>query len=553
MRKVIILLGCIVLSVPLYADRLDSLYRCIDEAISRADEFTQKKELQLDSLRTETRRAADIGKRYDATMRLYNAWRSYRNDSAIACLNRCILLADSMQRPGLKADCYIKMGLQHSAAGSYSEAMHYLNLIPRQQLNSGLLTDYYYAMSHLYGEMASYTHDEPLKSGYYQKSACYRDSLLILLPHDSDVWLRSQESRLYNDHDYKTALKVNDQRIRLAMPDTHEYAIAAYFRAMDYGGLGDKEEKKYWLAQSALCDIRNAVMDQASLWSLAAMLDGEGDAGRSYHYVEYSWACTSQFSAHVRSWTVSPVLTMINDNYKARLGRANTRLWILVALVSLLALLMAGMYLYVSRKRRQLAIARNMLKESNDQLVLRSQELAKANDHLKALNTQLSVLNTQLSESNRVKEEYIGKFFTLCSEYIDKLDQFRIKVNRKMRAHQTDDLFRISQNEEMKEEELAGLFANFDSIFLHLFPNFMADFNALLKPEHRILQTEQGKLPTDVRIVALIRLGIDDSSKIAEFLHYSPNTIYNYRARLKSKAIRREDFEDQVCLIGSAG
>ena len=162
-------------------------------------------------------------------------------------------------------------------------------------------------------------------------------------------------------------------------------------------------------------------------------------------------------------------------------------------------------------------------------------------------------LNAQLSESNRVKEEYIGKFFTLCSEYIDKLDQFRIKVNRKMKAHQLDDLFRISQNEEMKDEELAGLFSNFDSIFLHIFPNFLDDFNALLKPEYQIEQTEKGKLPTDARIFALIRLGIEDSSKIAEFLHYSPNTIYNYRARLKSKAIDRENFEAQIRSISSAG
>ena len=550
MRKVILSLVCILLSAPLYADRLDSLYHSIDEIIEHADEYTQKKEQQLDALRTEAEKTTDLQTRYDATMKLYDAYRSYRNDSAIACLNRCIALADSMDRTDLKAICYNKIGMQHSTSGFYNEAMNYLSQIPRGELKGDVLTDYYRAMNHLYGEMASYTQDDALKWDYYQKSANYRDSLLNLLSHDSDMYLSCQESRYYNDHNYEAALKVNDQRLQLVKPDTHEYAIVTYFRAMDYGGLGNKEEKKYWLAQSALCDIKNGVMDQASLWSLAAMLNGEGDIERSYRYVEYSWACTSRFSAHVRSWSVSPVLTMINDNYKAKLSQANTRLWMLVAAVSLLALLMAGMYLYVSRKRRQLAIARNELKESNDQLAQRSQELSEANEHLKTLNSQLSTLNSQLSESNRVKEEYIGKFFTLCSEYIDKLDQFRIKVNRKMRAKQLDDLFRISQNEEMKEEELAGLFANFDSIFLHLFPNFMDDFNALLKPEHRIQPTEKDKLPTDARIFALIRLGIEDSSKIAEFLHYSPNTIYNYRARLKSKAIDRDNFEEQIKLIG---
>ena len=553
MKKSILLILIVVLSVPLYANRVDSLYRAIDEVIGKSDSIRMKKEQQLSALRSVAEKATDLQDKYQATMQLYEACRSFRNDSAINCLNRCILLADSMKRTDLKAVCFNRMGLQHSIAGFYNEAMSYLNRIPQKELKGDILTDYYRAFNHLYGEMASYTQDDALKWSYYQMSANYRDSLLSLLSHDSDMSLSAEEARFFNGHDYEAALKVNDRRMLLAAPDTREYAIVTYFRAIDYGGLGNKEEKKYWLAQSALCDIKNSVMDQASLWSLAAILNEEGDIERSYRYVEYSWVCTSHFSAHVRSWQVSPVLTMINDNYKQQLNRANTRLWLLVAAVSLLALLMAGMYLYVSRKRNQLAIARNELKESNRLLASQSQELSEANTHLNSLNQQLMSLNAQLSESNRVKEEYIGKFFTLCSEYIDKLDQFRIKVNRKMKAHQLDDLFRISQNEEMKDEELAGLFSNFDSIFLHIFPNFLDDFNALLKPEYQIEQTEKGKLPTDARIIALIRLGIEDSSKIAEFLHYSPNTIYNYRARLKSKAIDRENFEAQIRSISSAG
>lgn len=549
MRKIVLLIICVALVSPTLADRLDSLYNAIDDGIVHAHEYAAKKEQLLSSLHQETVQARDLESRYQATMRLYEAYRSFRNDSAIACLNRCILMADSMGRADLKAVCYNKIGLQHSVSGFYSEAMNYLSQIPRKELKGEVLTDYYYAMNHLYGEMASYTQDNNLKWKYYKHSSDYRDSLLNEIPHDTEVYLGCQESQLYNNHNYEAALKVNDQRMRLARPETRNYAIVTYFRAMDYGGLGQKEEQKYWLAQSALCDIKNCVMDQASLWSLAAILNEEGDIQRSYRYVEYSWACTSHFSAHVRSWLVSPVLTMINDNYKEKLNHANTRLWFLVAAVSLLALLMAAMYLYVSRKRKQLAVARNELKASNDRLALQSQELSKANTYLSSLNAQLSTLNSQLSESNRVKEEYIGKFFSLCSEYIDKLDQFRIKVNRKVKAKQFEDLYRLSQNEQMKEDEVAVLFANFDSIFLHIFPNFMDDFNALLKPEYQIQQTEKGKLPTDARIFALIRLGIEDSSKIAEFLHYSPNTIYNYRARLKSKAIDRENFEEQVKAI----
>ena len=163
------------------------------------------------------------------------------------------------------------------------------------------------------------------------------------------------------------------------------------------------------------------------------------------------------------------------------------------------------------------------------------------------VNGQLSTVNEQLSESNRVKEEYIGRFMSLCSQYIDKLDNYRKMVNKKMKNKELEDLFRLSKSTELKEKELEELFLNFDSVFLHLFPNFVNDFNALLQPDMRVQPKEDNRLTTEIRIFALIRLGIEDSSKIAEFLHYSVNTIYNYRARIKNGAIgNREQFERQI-------
>ena len=146
-----------------------------------------------------------------------------------------------------------------------------------------------------------------------------------------------------------------------------------------------------------------------------------------------------------------------------------------------------------------------------------------------------------------MKEEYIGRFMSLCSQYIDKLDNYRKMVNRKMKNKELDELYRISKSTELKEKELEELYENFDTVFLHLFPNFIDDFNALLQPEMQFHPKEENRLTTDIRIFALIRLGIEDSSKIAEFLHYSVNTIYNYRARIKNGALHnREQFEKQV-------
>jgi hypothetical protein len=212
-----------------------------------------------------------------------------------------------------------------------------------------------------------------------------------------------------------------------------------------------------------------------------------------------------------------------------------------------LALLLLGALFFVHRRNTQLHAARNDLKTSNDELASANSLLATQKDELAALNSKLSTLNSQLTESNRVKEEYIGRFMSLCAQYIDKLDNYRKMVNKKMKNKELDELFQISKSTELKEKELEELYENFDTVFLHLFPNFIDDFNALLQPDMQIHPKEENRLTTDIRIFALIRLGFEDSSKIAEFLHYSVNTIYNYRARIKNGALgNREQFENRV-------
>ena len=242
---------------------------------------------------------------------------------------------------------------------------------------------------------------------------------------------------------------------------------------------------------------------------------------------------------------------MIEKNYQKAADRNTRILTTSIIAVSILALLLLGLLLFVHHRNRQLAIARNALKESNDELEVANRQLATQKDELSELNVKQSILNSQLSESNHVKEEYIGRFMSLCSQYIDKLDDYRKFVNKKVKNKEFDELYRLSKSTELKEKELEELYENFDSVFLNLFPTFVDDFNALLDPETQIHPKDENRLTTEIRIFALIRLGIEDSSKIAEFLHYSVNTIYNYRARIKNGALNnRESFERRVKLLG---
>jgi hypothetical protein len=253
----------------------------------------------------------------------------------------------------------------------------------------------------------------------------------------------------------------------------------------------------------------------------------------------------------MRSWQITPILNVIEKNYQSAVEHNTKVLWLSIIVVSILALWLLGVLLFLHRRNRQLDTARNELKVSNEQLSTLNAQLSTQKEELSTLNAQLSTLNSQLSESNQVKEEYIGRFMSLCSQYIDKLDDYRKMVNKKMKNKELDELYRLSKSSELKEQEVEELLQNFDSVFLHLFPNFVNDFNALLQPEMQIHPKSENRLVTEIRIFALIRLGIEDSSKIAEFLHYSVNTIYNYRARIKNGALdNRESFERRVKMLG---
>ena len=215
-----------------------------------------------------------------------------------------------------------------------------------------------------------------------------------------------------------------------------------------------------------------------------------------------------------------------------------------------LDLLLASLF-YVNRQRKRLAVAQREQRRTNQLLADANEQLQGQNQALSDVNEQLHAMTDELAESNRVKEEYVGRFMRLCSVYIDKMDLFRKRVNKLIKNREYEELYNATRGQESKHQQLEELYSSFDAAFLHLFPNFVVEVNRLLQPEQQMELEKGQRMNTDLRILALIRLGIDDSSKIAEFLNYSVNTIYNYRARLKTNAlVDRDNFEPLVKKIG---
>lgn len=541
---------------------LDSLYRVLDAAIDSAAIYKKQKMDDINALEKQYATARNDQEKYQFALSLYREYIAFINDSALNYIQVCMECAERMGRKDLQTQSELALANQLADTGFYPEAEIHFKAISKDQLTDDMVITYLKGMNHLYGEMAYYSHDKRLRDQFFSKSAAFRDSLLQILPEDSYGYNALKSVELNNQGKTDEALKCSNKWLKLAKPGSRDYATMSFYRSEIYRNQGDVEMERYWLIMSALTDIRHAIMDQAALWSLAnSLMNEEGDLDRAYKYMDFSWECISYFSTHMRSWLVSPILTRINDKYKQNLHQANTNLIWTIAAISLLVVGLLMLLFYVSKKRRQLAVIRNELKYANDELGELNNQLSAKNNDLSEANQQLSDINEQLrqaiihlNDSNRVKDEYIGKFLSVCSDYIDKLDNYRIKINRKLKAGQQADVLRMTSSEQLKEDELKELFDHFDDIFLRLFPTFIDDFNALLRPGEEIIPTEKNHLNTDLRIFALIRLGIEESSKIAEFLRYSPNSIYAYRARIKNKAAgNRDEFEKNVKEIGIKG
>ncbi len=560
MRKYFLMLYLLVISTGIQSRDINSnsIFHVLDGEITRYPEYVAKYEQRLSLLKSDYHRAEDIRQRYFASYRLYEAYKPFINDSSIYYLKECIRLANKMGDKSASILCRSLFALRCSNTGMYDEAQIILRDIDTAGADRQALGTYYNACQHVFHELAYYTHLDDMRQYYKTKYVYYRDLMRNTLPPTSDDVLLSREMDYLNDGNLKQSMAINNLWLSKVKRGSHRYAMVALFRYLEFKARRDTLQMMQWLSESALADVRNAVMDQGSMWEIANQLMLRGDVDRSYRYISFTSECTKKFGSRQRSWTITPFLSSIAKNYEHENEVVNHKLRMMVMAISILAVMLILLLYYVNKQRKRLSDVRDQLKNKNKelssvngQLFDRNNELSSLNEQLSSVNGQLSTLNKRLNESNHVKEEYIGRFLSLCSQYVDKLDDYRKMVNKKMKNKEMDELFRLSKSQELKDKELDELYENFDKVFLHLFPNFIDDFNSLLTPEVQIHSKQENRLTTEIRIFALIRLGIEDSGKIAEFLHYSVNTIYNYRARIKNGALgNREHFERTVKELG---
>jgi hypothetical protein len=529
------------LSIPVYSlDNTDTILNKLNIALKNKQHYVRLKEERILNFKKIKSESFTKEQEYNYNKTLYSEYQKFNSDSAILYVKKNLILAKELQNKDLSDLAELQLANLYSSSGKYRESEAILKSINKKTLDKSLLPNYYVA----YREFFEHYNANSTSPKYIEQIGKYRDSLLgVLNPATLNYKINKIQKNIF-DKKFAVAEKQLKVLLENIQEEDSQYAMITYLFGSIYEARHQLELRKKYYALSSTADIKNAIKDNASLQELALVFYEIGDVDMAYKLtqsaIEDALYCNVQF----RTLLMSEVYSIINTVYLEKEAKRKTELQLYLLCISLLSLFLIVAVIYVYKQMKKVSRIRGELYET-------SQKLAELNKDITETNSQLQERNAQLSESNHIKEEYIAHFFSLCSAYINKLENYRIILNKKATAKQFDEIYKMLKSTTLVDNELEELYKNFDIIFLNLYPTFVKDFNDLLIKEEQIVLKQGELLNTELRIFALIRLGITDSVKIAAFLRYSLSTIYNYRTRARNKAaVSRNDFEEMVIKIG---
>lgn len=508
------------------ADKKD-LSGKLEEVLLLREQFSNRKEARIDSLKHllyPTIGGDELFWLYNA---IYNEYCTYRFDSAMLYVNKAEIVAIKLANPAYRDLSTIHRSVLLSTAGYFSESIRNLEKINSCMLDDSLRKEYYTAYEWAYSMWAEYSDDKVYAPHYYEKEMLYQDSLLNVLPAGSASYHYWKGESLYRHQRYAEAEKCYKEALKDTPVNVRLYAMATYGLALVYFQTNNWEEYEKYLIKAAISDQVCPLKENLALQELALYIfeDGNGDIARANRYLNYSMEDAMFYNNRLRMLEIAKKFPSIVRAYQEQNHFKSQRLqWSLIC-ISLLSVGLVISLVYIYRQMRQTHKRRKVLAE---------------------MNRELQHLNKALMDTNHLREEYVSLFMDLCAAYIEKLNKYQDLVKRKVKAKQTDDLLRLAHATRLTETEAKEFFLNFDTAFLNLYPDFITKFNSLLRKGEEIVPKRGEILTTELRIYALIRMGIKDSSKIATLLFYSPQTIYNHRSAVKNRAKVREDFEKQV-------
>jgi tetratricopeptide (TPR) repeat protein len=503
----------------------DSLIHVLDGIISDKANIESKKQQSIQRHLYALRNANSDNARFRELGNLFYRYRTYRLDSAYYYAQQRLTIA---KRMGITDSVSVAMmncadGLK--GLGKFSEGLSILKTIPYSKFVRHCY-NYYYLYFSITLSLSNIADNEAERQMYKQELRTYRDTINMVNPVGSIGYTINEGEIMKLDGKFRESLNFMLNFMHKHPAEANNNATFCYTLADTYRALGNFDAQEYYLTLSAIIDKRKCNKTYTSLQNLAMLLYKRGDTERAYRYITCAMEDIIDCNARSRLTQVAEYMPIITTAYNKQLEKDRHRSLAFIFIVSSMLVILAGMLFIIFKRNRKLFETRKALDAKNEQLI--------------AMNSSLNCLNLQLSESNKIKEEYIAQLFNLCSGYIDEMEKYRVGLMRKLKTGQIDDL-KIELGKSVSTENLRSFFHNFDIIFLDLFPNFIESFNKLLQPDEQIIPKDNELLTPELRIYALVRLGINDSTKIASFLHYSSQTVYNYRLRVRNKSVIPKD------------
>lgn len=534
-----------------------SLLCTLDDVImNHKMQYREQRLKQINQLKVQARSATGYNK-YNLYKEIFDLYSHFQTDSAQ------VYICKIRQLPAYKTDVVMQATLHIAQAeimavsALYAEALNELDKVPRSLINAEHieLRLYYYRIKRtIYGWMCTYyTKASEQHQLWEERTMNYRDSLLsfeTIKNLNRDIVLADKYNALGQPQKAINMLKPYAAQASEATP--HPYVC--FTLAQAYLLKGNRAKGVYYLTLTAIADLHNATCEYQALPMLAQILFDNGDVERAYSYLLCSMEDASYCKAGLRSIEASNIFPIIDKQYKQREKEQRQRDHVLMYALVALSFVLIGVVLYLRKQMQKLREMRHQQTRNNAELAAANQRMHEANEKLQAAlqevkNTNEELQNTysQLRMTDKVKEEYIARYLNRCRMYLDQLAEFRSSTLRLIKNRHFEEVANQLKRDLNAKVEQTQFYADFDAAFLTLFPDFVSSFNALLQPEHQLTVKKNGLLNTELRIYALIRLGIHDTTRIAHFLDYSTATVYNYRSKIRNKAIcPPEEFEELV-------
>ena len=514
---------------------ISRLYDTIDSLIENRKDLFVEKEIRLKVLKDDLQRSTSEDQLFKINERIYDEYMAYDFDSAYYYINKNVERQRALDDADRFAASAVRMAHILAVSGIFNNARLLLNEVCVQDISKENKINYYEQQSELNlfrAEMANFT---PLFPAYIDSMQHYRQKILEIAPHDSYNYIFNLATYTCEQGEVDEAIKMLEDYLPQLRQGERHYSVITSTLAYFYTHKNQPETREKYLLLSAISDLRGCILENNSLRELSIILLDRQEYKKAYNYIQLASADAKRYGSRLRSLQVARLTPLITEAYDAERAHTQRRTNILLGVLSVITLLLVAaitFVLFLIRKRRAVM-----------------EKIHAMNLELERRNAAIEKANNEMKESNRIKDEYIGRFLELSSNYIQRGEERAKLLNRLARDKKMAELYAELKSAASLNESVRLFYQNFDTAFLNIYPNFIKEVNCLMADGNQFEVDEAHKLTTELRILALIRLGINDNQKIADILRSSITTIYTYRSRLKARARSKDSFEDEIRII----